>query len=62
MFFGGGYTIPPIAGPGMAHRNVRMKSRWLTRGPMHVTYTKRAPEAAGTEIPPCLAARITLDM
>ena len=43
-FFWGGCTIPPIAGPGMAHGNVRMKSRWLTRGPMHVTYTKRAPE------------------
>ena len=43
VFFGG-CAVPPIAGPGMAHGNVRMKSRWLTRGPMHVTYTKRAPE------------------
>ena len=41
-FFWG--AVPPIAGHSMAHRNVRMKSRWLTRGPMHVSRTKRAPE------------------
>ena len=39
-------AVPPIAQAGhrMAHRNVRMKSRWLTRGPMHVSRIKRAPK------------------
>jgi hypothetical protein len=46
--FLGGCAIPPIPGPSMTQGkiNVRnlMKSRWLTRRPMHVTYTKRVPE------------------